>query len=233
MVVVMVVTLVCVLIVRYNFPHHIYILPRSVCRSRDLSVVIVGFSSPKSYLRSFFGRVGARHVTIVEPDPLKKNDMVSELGATRSTLICGAVRPGESTASSGTLYRHTGGCSLFYPDERDRRVSTIKCRLFSLAEILQRHRRSCAGRVDVLIVNISGAEYGTMSHWLSGVRSSAIPRCVLVDTAEMNVQQINTLKVAFECHDFAPVAPRGRFLPRLRAKTTLVSFMSDNVRVIS
>lgn len=233
MILVMVVTLVSVLIVKYNFPHHVYILPRSVCRSRDLSVVIVGFSSPKSYLRSFFGRVGARHVTIVEPDPLKKKDMISELGSTRSTLLFGAVRPGKSSASSGTLYRHTGGCSLFYPSERDRRVSIIKCRLFSLVEILQSHRRRCAGAVDVLIVNVAGAEYETITHWLSGARTSSVPRCVLVDTAEMNVQQMNTLKVAFECHDFVPVAPRGRFLPRLRAKTTLLSFVPDNVRVIS
>ena len=216
---------VIVYVIKYNWPNYSFIIPRELNQMHRISIVVVGFRHPSVYLRRFFKKKVFTATTIVEPDPMKHKHIYSCLSNQPFNLICGAIVP--RAESSTTLYISNAKCSLFYPPNHKNTDRTIKTRALTLQDLLKYHRSKSGTPPDVLILNVAGAEYDILKHWLT-LRNRHWPSFVLFDRAELktqNVQRFNTLMSLFEKQGYTLICHERVYLQKLCSKTSMVCFV--------
>lgn len=219
-------------IIRINFPNRLFIIPRELHLQNDLSVCIVGFNDPQLYLRQFVKRHTFSALTVIEPDPLRQKSIYDTMADKRFNLICAALVPSTEKNSSVTLYRHRNKCSLFYPVENLKTNNIVQSRALNMDQVLQYHLRKCKKKMDLLIINIGGAEYLILKQWLSNTLLRKRPRFVLFDREEMmskGILKFNTICALFDKHKYTYLSNDSRYLKRFTRKKSLVAFtLKDN-----
>lgn len=219
-------------IIRINFPNQLFIIPRELNMQNDLSVIIVGFNDPKLYLKSFVQRHIFSALTVIEPDPLRQKSIYDTMADKRFNLICAALVPFTETQKSVTLYRHKNKCSLFYPVENLKTNNIIQSRALNMDQLLKYHNVKCKKKIDVIVLNVSGAEYIILKSWLSSKSLRRRPRFILFDKQEMmnsGVLKFNTICALLDKHNYTHLCNDSKYLKRFSRKKTMVAFtLKDN-----